>query len=197
MRMLKELKWDALLSSILYVVMGIVLLLFPDTTARTLGYLVGGVAVAAGAVSMICYLLRDAHQNYYRNDFLYGLVGIALGCFIFYKVDLIVSLIPFIMGLLVIVSGCSKLQDVIDMKRMDYGNWVIMLAVAVVNVVFGIIMLRNPFSTAAILLQVIGAGLVFSGLTDVFVTLFFARKIKDHLKDMEALSEGGFEEKQH
>lgn len=195
MHKLKELKWDALLSSLLYVLIGVVLLLFPDTTARTLGYLVGSIAVIAGAVSMICYLLREAHQNYYRNDFLYGLVGIVIGCFIFYKVDLIISLIPFILGLLVVVSGCSKLQDVIDMKRMKYGNWMIMLAVAAVNVIFGIVMLRNPFSTAAILLQVIGAGLIFSGLSDIFVVIFFARKVRNYMKDMEILTESSFEER--
>lgn len=195
MHKLKELKWDALLSSLLYVLIGVVLLLFPDTTARTLGYLVGSISLIAGAVSMICYLLREAHQNYYRNDFLYGLVGIVIGCFIFYKVDLIISLIPFILGLLVVVSGCSKLQDVIDMKRMKYGNWMIMLAVAVVNVIFGIVMLRNPFSTAAILLQVIGAGLIFSGLSDIFVVVFFARKVRNYMKDMEILTESSFEER--
>lgn len=191
MRILKEIKWDSFLSALLYVVMGVVLLLFPDTTARTLGYLVGGVAVVAGAVSMICYLLRNANENYYRNDFLYGLVGIALGCFVFYKVDLIISLIPFILGLLVVVSGCGKLQDVIDMKRIGYGNWIAMLILAVLNVVFGVVLLKNPFSAAEVLLQVIGAGLIFSGITDGFVTFYFAKRIKNYLKDMEALNGSG------
>lgn len=186
MRTLKEMKWDNLLTALLYIIIGIVLLLFPETTARTLGYLVGGVAVLAGAVSMICYLLRDAHQNYFRNDFVYGLAGIALGCFIFYKVDLIISLIPFILGLLVVISGCSKLQDVIDMKRMGYGNWIFMLILAIANVVFGIVLMCNPFSTAVLLFRLIGAGLVFSGVSDGLVTLFFAGKVKRYLKDQEA-----------
>lgn len=186
MRTLKELKWDNLLTSLLYIIIGIVLLIFPETTARTLGYLVGGVAILAGAVSIICYLLRDAHQNYFRNDFVYGLAGIALGCFIFYKVDLIISLIPFILGLLVVISGCSKLQDVIDMKRMGYGNWVFMLILAVINVIFGIVLMCNPFDTAVVLFRLIGAGLVFSGVSDGIVTLFFAGKVKRYMKDQEA-----------
>lgn len=194
MKTLKDFKWDAVVSAFLYVIMGVVLLLFPETTARSLGYLIGAVAVLAGAVSMIGYLLRDAHESYYRNDFLFGLVGIAVGCFVFYKVELIISLVPFILGLLVIVSGCGKLQDVIDMKRLKYGNWAVMLAVASVNVIFGVVLLLNPFSAAKLLFQVIGAGLIFSGVTDAFIKLYLARRIKSYLKDREA-ENAVFEEK--
>lgn len=191
---LKELKWDVLLSSLLYVLLGIVLIFFPDTAVRSMGHFIGVISILAGAVSMICYLLRDAHENYGRNDFLYGLVGIAVGCFIFYKVELIVSLVPFILGLLVIVSGCGKLQDVIDMKRMNYGNWAAVLIIASINVLFGVVLLANPFKAATMLFRLIGAGLAFSGITDIFITFFFASKIKKYKKDMEVLDNSSFEE---
>ena len=79
---LRELKWNALLLAAFDILLGAVLLIFPETTANTLGYLIGIVLIVAGAVSMICYLLREAHQNYYHNDFVTGLVEIALGCIV-------------------------------------------------------------------------------------------------------------------
>lgn len=189
MKWLKELKWDALMLSALDIMLGIVVLVLPETTARTLGYLIGAVLILAGTVSMICYLLRDAHQNYYHNDFLSGLVEIILGCLVLYKVEWIISLIPFVLGLLVLISGCSKLQDVIDMKRMGYGNWVIMLILAAVNVVFGIVLICNPFQAASLLLRMIGLGLIFSGITDGIITLYFAGKIKAYFKKAESTYE--------
>lgn len=189
MKWLKELKWDALMLSALDIMLGIVVLVLPETTARTLGYLIGAVLILAGAVSMICYLLRDAHQNYYHNDFLSGLVEIILGCLVLYKVEWIISLIPFVLGLLVLISGCSKLQDVIDMKRMGYGNWVIMLILAAVNVVFGIVLICNPFQAASLLLRMIGLGLIFSGITDGIIILYFAGKIKAYFKKAESTYE--------
>ena len=79
MKLFKEMKWDALLTGVLYVLLGIVALVLPETMEKTLGYLLAVVLILAGAVSMIAYLLRDAHQNYYHNDFLHGLIGIGLG----------------------------------------------------------------------------------------------------------------------
>jgi len=186
-KLLKQIKWDAILISVLYIVLGIVCIVIPETMVRTLGYLIGALLIIAGAVSMICYLLREAHQNYYRNDFVYGLVSIAIGIIVLYKVDWLIELVPVILGVLVLASGCSKLQDVIDMKRMEYGNWAAMLFLAVINVIFGVVLIFNPFETAVVLFQLVGAGLIFSGATDCFVVLFFAGKIKKYYENLHAV----------
>lgn len=186
-KLLKQMKWETLLTSLLYIVLGIVALLIPDTMVKTLGYLIGILSILAGAVSMIGYLLREAHQNYYRNDFGYGLMGIAVGILFLYKVEWIISLVPAILGVLVVASGCRKLQDVIDMKRMGYGNWVLMLVLAAVNVVFGAALIMNAFETALLLLQLVGAGLIFSGVTDCVTCLYLAGKVKRYFDDLEAV----------
>ncbi len=186
-KLLKQIKWDAILISALYIALGIVCIVIPETMVRTLGYLIGALLIIAGAVSMICYLLREALQNYYRNDFVYGLVSIAIGIIVLYKVDWLIELVPIILGVLVLASGCSKLQDVIDMKRMEYGNWVAMLFLAVVNVIFGVVLIFNPFETAVLLFQLVGIGLIFSGATDCFVVLFFAGKIKKYYENLHAV----------
>ena len=93
-KLLKQLKWETLLTAALYIVLGVVALVIPDTMVKTLGYLIGILLILAGAVSMICYLLREASQNYYRNDFGYGLVSIAVGILFLYKVEWIISLVP-------------------------------------------------------------------------------------------------------
>lgn len=186
-KLLKQMKWETLLTSLLYIVLGIVALLIPDTMVKTLGYLIGILLIVAGAVSMIGYLLREPHQNYYRNDFGFGLMGIAVGILFLYKVEWIISLVPAILGILVVASGCRKLQDVIDMKRMGYGNWVVVLILAVVNVVFGAGLIMNAFDAALLLLQLVGAGLIFSGVTDCVTCLYLAGKVKGYFDNLEAV----------
>lgn len=185
MKLLKEIKWDALLTGILYVVLGLAALLLPETMVRILGYLIAIVLIVAGAFSMIGYLLRDAHQNYYHNDFVYGLVGISLGCIVLYKVEVIISLIPFILGLLVLFSGCTKLQAVIDMKRLECGNWLAMLAVAAANVILGALLMANPFEWMELLFRLLGVGLMLSGITDLAVGFYFAGKFAQYKKALE------------
>ncbi len=193
MKMLKELKWEAILTGVLYILLGIVALLIPETMQKTLGYLIGIVLIVAGAVSMICYLLRDARDNYYHNEFVFGLVGIVLGVAVLYKVEVIISLIPFILGILVLFSGCSKLQDAIDLKRLSYGSWVGMLVVAVINIILGVVLICNPFQAAVLLFRVLGVGLILSGASDCFSTIYFARKFRRFKQERDAL-DSTFEE---
>ncbi|MCI9220490.1 MAG: hypothetical protein HFH94_12255 [Lachnospiraceae bacterium] len=186
-KLLKQIKLETLLSSALYIVLGIVALVIPGTMVKTMGYLIGILLIVGGAVSMICYLLREASQNYYRNDFGYGLVSIAVGILFLYKVEWIISLVPLILGILVVASGCRKLQNVIDMKRMGYGNWVYMLILAAVNVVLGAALIVNSLDAALFFLQLVGAGLIFSGVTDCITCFYLAKKAKGYFDDLNAV----------
>lgn len=186
-KLLNQIKWQTLLSSSLYIVLGIVALVIPGTMVKTMGYMIGILLIVGGAVSMICYLLREASQNYDRNDFGYGLVSIAVGILFLYKVEWIISLVPLILGILVVASGCRKLQNVIDMKRMGYGNWVYMLILAAVNVVLGAALIANSLDAALFFLQLVGAGLIFSGVTDCIACFYLAKKAKGYFDDLNAV----------
>ena len=184
MKMLKELKWEAILTGVLYILLGIVALVIPETMQKTLGYLIGIVLIVAGLVSIICYLLRDARENYYHNEF----VAVVL-----YKVEIVISLIPFILGVLVLCSGCSKLQDAIDLKRLDYGSWLGLLIVAAINIILGVVLIYNPFKAAILLFRVLGVVLILSGAGDCFSTIYFARKLRRFKQEQDAL-DSTFEE---
>ena len=193
MKMLKELKWEAILTGVLYILLGIVALVVPETMQKTLGYVIGIVLIVAGLISIICYLLRDAKENYYHNEFVFGLVGMVLGAAVLYKVEVIISLIPFILGILVLFSGCSKLQDAIDLKRLGYGSWIGMLVVAVISIIPGIVLICNPFQAAIVLFRVLGVGLIISGVSDCFSTIYFARKFHKFKQEQDAV-DSTFEE---
>ena len=193
MKMLKELKWEAILTGVLYILLGIVALVVPETMQKTLGYLIGIVLIVAGLISIMCYLLRDAKENYYHNEFVFGLVGMVLGAAVLYKVEVIISLIPFILGILVLFSGCSKLQDAIDLKRLGYSSWAGMLVMAAINIILGIVLICNPFQAAIVLFRVLGVGLIISGVSDCFSTIYFARKFHKFKQEQDAV-DSTFEE---
>lgn len=193
MKTLKMLRWQTILLGVLYILLGIVALVIPEAMQKTLGYLIGIVLIAAGVISMICYLLRDASENYYHNEFVFGLVGIAVGAAVLYKVEVIISLIPFLLGVMVLFSGCSKLQDAIDMKRLGCGGFIGMLILAAVNIVLGIVLICKPFKAAIVLFRILGIGLILSGVSDCFSTIYFARKIHRFKQEQDAV-ESTFEE---
>lgn len=185
MHSLKDMKWQSLMTAALYIIMGIVLLIFPETTAKTLCYVVGISGIVIGAFTVLSYLFREVTQNYYRNDFVIGMVAILLGAAVLYKAELVIALIPLILGILVVFSGITKLQNSIDIRRMGYGNGLVFLVLAILNILLGAILIIDPFNAVKVLFMVIGVGLLFSGISDTIATLYMASKVKLYISKTE------------
>jgi uncharacterized membrane protein HdeD (DUF308 family) len=83
------------------------------------------------------------------------------------------ELLPIVLGVLIIVSGCIKLQDAIDLKKLDHPAFVMMLVVSLVFIVFGAVLVANPFKSEIILMRIIGVALIIAGMTDLFTSVFF------------------------
>lgn len=171
MNVLKEMKKNVMISSLIYVIVGVILTIFPDSTARTIGYAFATVILIAGLSFLYRFITKDISYSFVGNEFVIGIVLIMASVFVFMRVDTIVSIIPMLLGVVITVSGISKLQNAIGLHKMHYHGSTAVLAFAILNIVFGIVLILNPFGAATTLIMLIGLGLIFSGVTD-FVTTF-------------------------
>ena len=81
------------------------------------------------------------------------------------------------LGFMVLISGILKLQSSINLIRLKSESWHIPFALAWINIVYGIIMLINPFGEGTFFF-LLGIAFVFSGITDVIVTIMVSLRIK-------------------
>lgn len=191
MNFTKEAKWQNLIGNAIYIIMGIVLLVFPEASAKTFCYVIGIAAIVIGVFTILIYLFREVQKNYYRNDFVLGAMEILLGAVVLYKADLIVSLIPYILGILVVFSGILKLQTTIDVRRMRIGTELVFLILSLINIVWGVVLILDPFrafmedqvAALRLLFIFIGIGLLFSGISDTISTLYMSRMVRRQEKE--------------
>jgi len=178
---MKKMKWNSILIAVLYVALGIFLIVFPKTAAETLCRLVGGILVVGGVVTIVSYLMRNVSASFYRNDFVLGLIEIILGLIALLKTDMIVQLTPIVFGIIIVISGFIKMQAEIDLKRLGAKNQIPIIIMALISIVFGCILIWAPFS-ASVLLIFIGIGLIYSGATDLILTIWLSTKYKQYIK---------------
>ena len=177
MSLLKQLKWNLILLAVIFIALGIVLILWPGATMKTICYLLAAMLLALGVASLINYLRKDISGIIYRYDLVVGLCAILGGILVIVKVDKLTDLIPAVLGFLVTMSGILKMQNSVDMLRLGHGTWHVAFAMAIVNIVAGIVLLMNPFEAAQILLMCIGIAFVYSGITDLYVTISISRRL--------------------
>lgn len=177
MSLLKQLKWNLILLAVIFIALGIVLILWPGATMKTICYLLAAMLLVIGVVSLINYLRKDISGIIYRYDLVVGLCAILGGILVIVKVDKLTDLIPAVLGFLVTMSGIMKMQNSVDMLRLGHGTWHVAFAMAIVNIVAGIVLLMNPFEAAQILIMCLGIALVYSGITDLYVTISISRRL--------------------
>ena len=183
--MLKNWKVQEIGGAVTLLICGLVLLLMPELTLVTIANVIGILVIIIGAFFLIGYFLRKelAAGN---NDLIKGLVIVCIGIFICVKSELVVSVLPVVLGIGVVLSGILKLQHAFDLKRMGFDTWVRIGLTAAVNIFIGLIVILNPFSTVAWLMRLVGIGFLFSGVTDLITTIYVSKKASEYYVDGKA-----------
>lgn len=115
-------------------------------------------------------------------------MAIFAGLIIIFKQQILLDIIPILLGLVIVADGFGKLQNAVVAKRIGSSQYATYIVLAAVSIVLGFVIMF--FLTGAdlqkILFVVIGVSLVYCGISDIFVVLFIADKFHKFLKSFEA-----------
>ena len=160
--MLKGIRNSFISTSVLYTLLGLVLIAAPGKAIRWACFLIGAVTLWYGISRIMAY--RKSGMEYGRRfDLFIGVALVALGAFLLVSPRFIVSIIPAALGIYILVDSVSAIKRALDMKALGYSKWWASLASALVLSLFGALMVFNPFKAMSTLVLVIGLGLVFDG----------------------------------
>ena len=183
-------KWEMLSSAILYVVIGALLVLFPESIAKTFCYAIAIIVMSVGVVKIIGFFIRGKYVEQSKAGLIPGIFFVVLGILIIILARAIISAIPFVLGILITVSGFTKLSGAMEVKKRNSDfDAKKMYILAIINIVIGLVLALNPFRAAKIALVILGLGLIFTGISDIASSIYFYRKVKAHIEDMEALDQ--------
>jgi len=160
--------WHTWIISAAVILFGLALLIWPGQTTGLILNFAGGLLMACGAFRIIRYFVKSRNTAVYNMDMGIGGALFIVGLMIYIFKGFLLSLVPTIIGIILLVSGLLKLQTALDFRRLNVRRWQIQLITAAISVVMGIIILINPFSTALLMTRLIGAAILIEGLQDVF-----------------------------
>lgn len=184
MSYLKGLKWNMVIMAVLTIVLGIALVISPETAALTICRLLGWIVLISGIASVIFYV-RGVHGFWEASYLVLAVVGIVLGIFIIRSPGSVVKFLSYLMAGILLVHGINDVKEAFVARSYYDEHWTIALVLGIINVLLGILILWNPFSSAAFLMIVIGISLIYDGVTDLVIVLRLAKFAKAVKKDLE------------
>lgn len=189
MNYIKSLKVNYSLSAVICVILGIVLLVWPGQSTQVVCMVLGIVLGGFGLIQIILYLATKEKTMISHSMMMLGVVLAVIGGWIVLKPETIIKAVPMIVGILIVIHGFHNAVQAIDLKKMQYDNWWVALLLSLLTVALGVVLICNPFTIVDTVVRIIGAFLVYDGLSDMWILsrVFKTKKNREKIIDTDAV----------
>ena len=181
---------SSLISSITLLIISLFLFFETEATIITISYIIGSILIAIGTITIIKYInnLKSGIRN--ELDIVYGVGMGILGIIVISNPKGLASIIPFILGIIMIITSATKLQISLDIMRKNEGKMTTSAILLLMTCICGVVLIFNPFSGAKILAKIIGIIILIYAILDI-VSTFKLQKIikKRNIKDNDIVTE--------
>lgn len=189
-------KKNYFISAILTIALGAVLVIWPDWSGRILCYLLGAALILMGGIQLIVCIRAERIGFYSKFSMLMNIILILLGVWVCIRPDTVLSLVPVIIGIVMLIHGCMDLQFTMGIKHAGSGKWWIALIFALVTLTLGVFLVMHPFLAFEITMLIIGIGLLYDGISDLvlmIVAAYAQHQSDKRIREFAANAESGIQ----
>ena len=176
--MLRHMKNGMLALSVAFIILGLMLLIMPETSLLWICYAFGIVVLMTGAVCLFQY--AKLRGTGFTAPFMLvgGVITVGLGIFTLLKPEVVASFLPIVFGLFILVDGCSRIGSAIDLAKRKGQKWWVLLLLSLLSIALGVLLLVNPFDAMVSVVMLCGILLIVEGAINLGCTLYAAMELR-------------------
>lgn len=186
-QLLKRVKTNVVISSILCVILGLVLVFWPGLSIRIVCTAVGVVLIVTGVTRMIDYFAVRDGSMYSQINLIFGIVLAVVGVWISVKPDKVLAIIPIIVGIVIVIHGLQNIKQAMELWRDKYTKWWVACILGVLTVGFGVLLICRPFTAIDTVVMLIGFFLIYDGISNIWIVSRIYKNAKILRQEMEAV----------
>lgn len=158
---------------------GILLLLQPGETVQLVSMLCGITVIMLGVGAWISYFSKV------KSTILaiLGTLAIISGIILCVKYKSIISVVLFLFGIFILISGIVDFVSAIEAKRNDLKSWIVSLIMAAATIILSLLVIVNPFDSMLVITRLLGAGLIIYAVMDLISFIQIKKIVKYNLSE--------------
>ena len=173
--MTKSFSRTFMISALIYFLLGLAMVIWPDASRLTICYTVGIVLALYGVIRILMQWNALGFLSL-GNGFLAGLLCLLVGLLIIIQAQAVLAIFGTVLGLLLLADSIIKLQTSQN-KSSARRNAIC----ALITLVLGVILLFNPFTGLRAMTIYIGISLMLDAVIDFLIALDVRRHLRDHI----------------
>ena len=184
-------KQNQFILSIMAVVLGVCFLIWPVESLTILVRIIGIVFIVTGAIAVILFFTNREKALMHSFVLGVGIVMAVIGVWIEMSPEFLITLMPRIIGLILLVCGITSLMGTVTMAKNDYRRWWVSLLLSIGILAAAIILLVKSFEVAQLFMRICGVLFIYTGAVNIWIFIRLRKYIKTAVSDAAAIEVHG------
>lgn len=168
--------------SLVYLLLGVLLIVIPDLQMEYVCYGISVVLVIIGIIVIVKYFLEESYKNLNQYGFSIGVFLVIIGVCTLVKNQEMAKSFQLYIGVCILLTAIIKLQNAMDLKALKDRTWGVICVVSLVIVVCAVLIIMNPFSNRNYEIALTYFSLLFDGIISLFSYHYLAFRIRQNEK---------------
>ena len=173
----KKIGWTSIITSLGFVVLGLVIAGNPNTTFQIISNVLGAILIAYGVIKILEYLKMKNINSLYSTELSFGIIAVLLGIVVIICSDMIETMIRVLIGFWIVCSGCMRFVLALKLQKFDSDSriWIPVLIIAIIILICGMYIITSP----GVIMIIVGIIMVVYAVMDIIEKVIFMKNIKD------------------
>ncbi len=172
-KVLKKTGVTSLVTSIIFAILGIILIANPEGTIKFIAIILGVLFGLVGLYKIVNYIENKGKYDFYNNDIAYGVIAIVLGIVTICYSTQIGAIFRIIIGLWIVYSAILRINLSIKLKTIDSNVWIYSLIIALIMAFCGIFIICN----SGAVIVTLGIVVVIYSVLDAIESIMFLNNV--------------------
>ena len=149
--------------SLILLIIGIFLLVRPESTMFVICRLLGVAMIVIGALLIASYINMRG-EPVAAGALAGGVILAAFGIFIVARPDVIAAFAGILFAVILISYACGQFVEMSTLRTFHDGRWYLCLIGGIVTLILGVVFLFHPMRLTSVLVQVAGAAMIYAAI---------------------------------
>lgn len=170
---LKQSAWIAIFESLATIILGALLIAWPDVVIKVISYIVGVFFIIKGGYQVINYFIVKGQKDYFNNNLLFGVISLLVGIAVLIMGEGIANVFRIVIGIWMIYESLVRINTAIKLHSAGIDNWKYILIIALLMLIIGIFI---TFYEGAII-SLIGWMMIVTGIIGIIGDIIFVQNV--------------------
>lgn len=172
--LLKKSGWMSIVESLIFAVLGIILVWRPNEIMSMIAYIIGAIFIVVGIIKIVNYVQAKGKNDLFNYELIYGIMAVVIGLVVIVYRNTISTIFGIIIGIWIIYSSVVRASSALKLRALKNNIWLYSLVLAIIMFICGLYIILD----SGVIVTTVGVIMIIYSVLDIIENIIFINNVK-------------------